>query len=261
MIQRPSLSYNRRRLACSAIALVPLLIAMAIVPMVSADNGTQSTGIAMFDETQATTNLEKNTPEDPVVALRLYRQNLTYPKNRIPDNLLQITDPNYPKIKVSVDELKRFMILSNQLIPADQAVTKFNLSNKTGNSTGDLVHLIIHLNSTAPLQLIDPIATSVTTRNAEFHVVVVWIDVKNLEALVSMEGVNRIDLVVPPEHSAGSNSTSPIETESLITQNGSLLPFSSITKTPASSISPNAVFYSLLVTAIVMTIFSQWKRH
>ena len=181
-----------------------LMLVMVAVLLTAGCAGQQSFGIgkSVGNETLAgTINANAKSNEEIVLALKMYRENLTYPRNKIPDNLLQIIDPSFPKNIVSVDELKQFMILSNQLIPADQAGTKFNLSNKSGNPPGDQVHLIIHLNSTAPLQLIDPIATSVIIRDAESHVVVVWIDVRNLDALVSMEGVKRIELVVPPEHS------------------------------------------------------------
>lgn len=124
---------------------------------------------------------------DPGTQMDLYRSNLTDYQKKIPAEILQISDPVYPKDGMSPESVRAFMVNSNQL-------------------RGDQVYLIIHLKPTASLSIVDPIASSVTSRNEEFNSVVAWVTVNNVSALASMDDVIRIRLVVPPEHSAGNIS-------------------------------------------------------
>jgi hypothetical protein len=163
-----------------------------------------------FQETNAQQNV--STPNNNLIrALDSYRNNLTPVQKRIPEEILQITDPNFPQTGMTPDTVRRIMINSNQL-------------------RGDDVNLYIYLMPSASLHSLDSIASSITSRNEDFHVIVAWINLQNVSTLASMDDVEKIRLVVPPEHAAGNISLVPSQT-----------------KTPVGSLSPLALYRQNLI--------------
>ncbi|MCK9592604.1 MAG: hypothetical protein M0Q91_11410 [Methanoregula sp.] len=131
--------------------------------------------------------------------LASYRENLTVAKRRIPNNLLFVIDPNYPPTSEETPaQAKKMMIAKHQLIPAEEAIIKFNLSPSGNQSVGDQVYLYVFLNASAPTNEIDSYVTNVTDREEKMHFAVAWVDLNNLEKLMSVRNVDHIRIVEPP---------------------------------------------------------------
>lgn len=90
------------------------------------------------------------------------------------------------------------MIARHQLIPAEEAVIKFNLSPSGSQPVGDQVYLYIFLNKSASTNEIDSYVTNVTDREEKMHVAVAWVDLNNLVKLISVRNVDHIRVVEPP---------------------------------------------------------------
>ena len=130
--------------------------------------------------------------------LALYRYNLTDAKRRIPNNLLFIIDPNYPSTSEETPaQAKKMMIAKHQLIPAEEAVIKFNMSPSGSQPVGDQVYLYIFLNKSASTNEIDSYVTNVTDREEKMHFAVAWVDLNNLINLLSVRNVDHIRIVEP----------------------------------------------------------------
>ncbi len=151
---------------------------------------------------------EEKSDQYYVLALKLYRQNLTYPRNRIPENVLQITDPDFPQTRATRELGRVQMIASRHLIPADQAIKRFNLQNTTTQIIGDQVFLTIYVFPNTTTHILDPVVTNMSNRKEELHGVEAWVDVNNLEKLAAMKGVEEMKLVDYAEYSADHGAVS-----------------------------------------------------
>jgi hypothetical protein len=131
-----------------------------------------------------------------VIALRMYRNNLTYPRNKIPENILQVTDPVFPSYLNSTETAKAQRIASRHLIPSHQVIERFNLQNNTERSIGDQVFLTIYVYPNTTTHILDPFITNVSNRKEGFHGVEAWVDVNNLEKMAALDGVRGMQFVV-----------------------------------------------------------------
>jgi hypothetical protein len=139
--------------------------------------------------------------EEMVLALKIYRENLTSPCKKIPEDLLKLTDPNYPKTGNTPAETRAFLISTNEMIPAEQAISRLSINNTTGHPVGDQVYLIIKVNSSESTHIVDPAITSLIGRYEESHAITAWVDINNLEKLAGIDGFDKMKVNVPPEHS------------------------------------------------------------
>jgi hypothetical protein len=138
--------------------------------------------------------------KDPVVA---WQSNLTYPWKKVASNVLVFIDPGYP-IYVhgnTREQLKEFHILTGVAISAENATTRFNLTNPSGHVIGDHLFLTIHVFPNSSTHIVDPYITEENARIEELHGVEAWVDVNNLERLAGLDGVESIRFVVRAEHS------------------------------------------------------------
>jgi len=197
-------------LTFSRIALALMLVMVAVLLAVgcagqvgdgkSTDNVTVTTTVPT--PIPSSTKISNYTSTgDLISALQSYRNNLTYPRNKIPEDLLKLTDSRYPKNWNTPEETRAFFISINQMIPAEQAITQLSINNTTSHPVGSQVYLIIHVNSSASTHIIDPAITSVIGRYEEYHTVAAWADINNLEKLAGIDGVESMKVNVPPEHS------------------------------------------------------------
>ena len=141
--------------------------------------------------------------EEMVHALKMYRENLTYPRNRIPENILQVTDPTFPETEITREQAREQMIESRHLVPGDQAIKRFSLTNTPGKIIGDQVFLTIYVYPNTPTDILDMVVTNMSNRKGQFHMVEAWVDVGNLEKLAAMDGVRGFHLVEYAEYSPG----------------------------------------------------------
>ena len=139
--------------------------------------------------------------KDKVLALKQYRENLTWPRNRIPETVLQVTDPAFPETSITREQAREQMIASRHLLPADQAIQRFNLTNTSGTVIGDQVFLTIYVYPNTSTYTLDPLVTSMSNRKEKYHFAEAWVDVSNLERLAASESVRGMELVEYIEHS------------------------------------------------------------
>lgn len=144
---------------------------------------------------------DTNSNEEMIQPLLLYRQNLTYPINKIPKNLLQITDPNFPELDFTREQARAQLITQRHLLPPDAAIKRFNLTNSSGQILGDQVFLTIYVFPGNSTHILDPVVTIVTNRKEGFHGVEAWVDVSNVEKIAAMDGVRSLQFVEFADHS------------------------------------------------------------
>lgn len=118
---------------------------------------------------------------------RVYANNLTSAKKKIPMDLLQIIDPNYP------EEHRHFtkndLQIRYEFIPANEASEKFNISEKTALSDGGEISLQIDLQPSATLDSIDAYVTKVDLRDERHHFVDAWVGLNTMEKIAMLPDV------------------------------------------------------------------------
>ncbi|OPY36099.1 MAG: hypothetical protein A4E35_02141 [Methanoregula sp. PtaU1.Bin051] len=180
-------------------------------------------------------------------------------RKKIPDNILVLIDPAFPSQGATVEGIKSAMMVSNQLIPADQAKNVFNFSNKPDPPIGDQIHLEIYLTPTASLNAVDSNVTAVTIRNKELHALVAWVDINNIEKLVAPQDVVKVVMVVPPEHSAYNVQPTVTEKAFVTPQTPASPATPAATATPSTPVS-TPVIIGALVGATCVGLFFRRKR-
>jgi hypothetical protein len=153
---------------------------------------------------QVTLTSETKTTSNPMSALQSYRQNLTFPRNKIPENVLQITDPGFPELEISRERVRAGRIASHLLITAERAKTRFNTTMISGQPIGDQVFLTIYVFPDSSTHVLDPFVTEVTHRKEQFHGIDAWVDANNVEKLAALEQVRSIGYTEVAGHSDSS---------------------------------------------------------
>jgi hypothetical protein len=138
--------------------------------------------------------------EKSLQTLMAYKENLTPARQKIPTQLLELIDTNFPVTEKERQMIKTIMITRNQLIPADQAKVKFNLSQSAGLPVGDQVYIYIYVTDSASTHIIDSYVTQVNGRDENYHFAVAWIDIHNVEKLATLSEVRYIMVVEPASH-------------------------------------------------------------
>ena len=130
-------------------------------------------------------------PGDPKVA---WMANLTFPRNKKIDiSMLLYIDPDWP---VYVHGNSRETLLHageqvHEFMFAKDAEKKFAGLNGS-MPLGDQVLFYIKINPSYSTHIADAYVTNVTDRAEEYHSLIAWVDVKNVDALASLEGVKRL---------------------------------------------------------------------
>ncbi len=136
-----------------------------------------------------------------------YKKNQTKTQKKLSDNLLLLIDDKYP-IKIQTHEqIKAQMKKAKQLIPAEEAASYLNIMQQSFNALNDQVKVEIYVKPSVTTQIVEPYVTKIIGRDEEWHLVVAWVDINNLESLASLDGVSVIRTVEPAEHSVGSVTT------------------------------------------------------
>jgi hypothetical protein len=133
-----------------------------------------------------------------------YKANMTHSQEKIPSQILEMIDPNYPKFD------------STQLIPDTQVILGMidggfyrpaASLGKDGEKTGDLFYVYIDLIPNTPLDLVDSDSYKVESKEREYNYVAAWVPSKNIEKIANMSEVRSISLVSLPEYQSGSVTT------------------------------------------------------
>jgi hypothetical protein len=189
----------------------PLLQTLLIVCILLAAGCAGQAGIGTHQENATSTIVDppgaiitpEKSSEEILLALKKYRENLTFPRNKIPESLLQITDPDYPRsgYLLTPEKARAQMITSRHLISADTAIKRFNRTNAPGQVKGDKVFLTLYVYPNTTTHILDPVVTNISNRKEGFHWVEAWVDVNSLETVAALDGVRGMELVEYAEHS------------------------------------------------------------
>jgi hypothetical protein len=133
--------------------------------------------------------------------LKLYHENMTSFRRKLPDSLLVITDPDCPRGVWTPKHVYSDLRISNYLIPAEKAIARFNLTNRTGQVLGDQIILTIHVYPNTSTHILDAVVTNISYRKENYHLVEAWVDMNYLDNLAALEGVQDITLPVFPLNS------------------------------------------------------------
>ncbi|MFA5269573.1 MAG: hypothetical protein WC379_16530 [Methanoregula sp.] len=196
MTARPHDPESRRMPAYAAVALVLAMVAVLLAAGCSNGYNSQEP-----DKEIVAIPLTSSIPtKNPMTSLDLYRQNLTFPRNKIPENVLQITDPDFPDLGIPQERIRSNAIASHHLIAAEDAKKRFNITSDNGQPVGDQVFLTIYVHSNTSTHVLDPFVTEVTNRKEQFHGIDAWIDVNNVERLAALDQIRGIQLAEFMEH-------------------------------------------------------------
>ncbi|OPZ74583.1 MAG: Extracellular serine protease precursor [Firmicutes bacterium ADurb.Bin456] len=117
---------------------------------------------------------------------------------KISTDLLQLIDKDY-----SLPGQTRENLLSQM-----QKLKQFRLETSpkrgTASGPGELVYVYIYLAPGAETRSVDKYAREITGRDEVNHLVVAWVEIKNLETLASDDAVRTIRTVMPPRVNTGS---------------------------------------------------------
>jgi len=177
-------------------------------------NNSNSSPVLMYPAIPApaaNTTIVPSTTEDPFLILDRYENNLTPLQKRITTALLPLIDPNYPKIGMPLDQYRTMLINDRHLVPADQAVARFNISNTSGNPVGDQVFLAISVYPNSSTHILDTLVTKIHARSEELHGIEAWVDTNNLGKIASLSSVRNMKFVDYASHNgAGIPVADPV---------------------------------------------------
>ena len=126
---------------------------------------------------------------------------------KLSTELRQILDTRLIPASETTEQFKDLLRRKNILIPAKDITTRLNISQPADRVYNDHVPVYIYLTPATPTRVVDPYVTVVINRKEQYHVVVAWVDVANLEKLTALDGVRVIRPIEPPEFSIGSVTT------------------------------------------------------
>jgi hypothetical protein len=116
------------------------------------------------------------------------KENLTLAQQKLTTDLLQLIDTGFLPPGLSLEELECQMEQNHQLI---------HVSDQEGNQH-TLVYVYITTNGAPDMNSIRAAMWNVTDVDLTNHLVVAWVDVRNLTYLTSFDSVQSIQTVVPP---------------------------------------------------------------
>lgn len=215
---------------------------------------------------------EKEAAIDPFLR---YKENMTFWQKKLPNQILELIDPNAPLSGMTRDEIRIQMIdFEKNMIPAEEVFTKFGISQPTG----DLVKVTININSSVSTHIVNPYVVYLIGKRG--NLVDAWVDLNNIEKIATLENVKWIDLIFPSvsqgPSSFGSPSTnlSPTYNNSVVqrvrapqpvlnddipvipsTTLTALPVVPSKTNTPVSSLSLTGIFAALACSGLIVMLY------
>jgi len=168
------------------IIITSALITSGCVSQLSNEN--KSTEITVFPSTISANSY----PSDWVFT---YNNNLSPAMQKIPPELHQIIDPNYPKEHIYFT--KKDLGRSYYFIPAENASQMFDISKSQALANGGEIKVQINLQPSASLDVVDPYITKIIDKNEKWHDIGAWVGLNNLEKIASLPEVKKIILLYP----------------------------------------------------------------
>jgi hypothetical protein len=133
-----------------------------------------------------------------IAPFQRYKDNMTEWQRKLPTQLLQIIDPNFPKTGNTPEEVKALMSKRYQLLYADEAIRQFDIQNTSSQPVGDHIYVRIYRNSSASMQILDSYITKINDRDPK-GAIVAWVDLNKIEKVASLQEVTGVDIVIPGE--------------------------------------------------------------
>jgi hypothetical protein len=196
----------RTTLALLLLVAAVLLAAGCTIPSdVSPQNGT-ACGTGPVVATTGTMLRQYTPPLDHATAFRLYQGNLSTAQSKIPDDLRKVIDPAYPLGTESRPQIRNYMISMQQLLLAeDAAASGFSTPMFSGRPVGNQVHLVIHINPSASLKIVNPYLSKREVYDQNSHTVVAWVDQQDLERLAAMDEVTALQMYFSSDQPKAGN--------------------------------------------------------
>ncbi|MBK7632121.1 MAG: S8 family serine peptidase [Ignavibacteriales bacterium] len=141
----------------------------------------------------------KSNPE--IQRLNELKANLTTSQQKLSTDLLQLIRPEFLPKATSLEHHSETMKSLKQFKPFEQSA---NLEESISEGT---VYVYVYLNQAYSTSIINSFSKAVTDRDEKNHIAVVWVKVKNLEALASLNAVRIVRTVMPPVIRTGSVTT------------------------------------------------------
>ncbi len=141
----------------------------------------------------------KSDPE--IQRLNELKANLTTSQQKLSTDLLQLIRPEFLPKATSLEHHSETMKSLKQFKPFEQSA---NFEESISEGT---VYVYVYLNQAYSTSIINSFSEDVTDRDEENHIAVVWVKVKNLEALASLNAVRIVRTVMPPIIRTGSVTT------------------------------------------------------
>jgi len=165
------------------IALISILAATGCVSRPIVDNKTIEKTIQPTPNT--VTSIPTVSPGQLII-----KNNQTLAQEKIQTSLLNTIDPNSPK-------MYRQDYPESIFIPAEEATGKFNISNTKAVADGGEYFIHIDLQPTASVDIIDPFATKITSKDAKEYYVDAWVGKNNIILIASLPEVKKIHIIQP----------------------------------------------------------------
>jgi len=137
-----------------------------------------------------------------IVEIENLKSNLTDAQKKLSTDLLQLVDSSFLPEGQNRETLEMQMKHLGDFRPASSVSPA-----RDGRVADDLVYIYVYLKPLAGTPTIEPYVWEVSNRDEGNHLVVAWVEVKNLETLASLEAVRTIRTVMPPLVRAGSVTT------------------------------------------------------
>jgi hypothetical protein len=129
------------------------------------------------------------------------KADLTAAEQKLSTDLLQLIKPEFLPVATSLEQHTEVMNSLNQFKPYEQT-TIFSESVLEGT-----VYCYVYLNNGYPTSVVNSFVEEVIDRDEKNNIAVVWMQVKNLENLASLNSVRMIRTVMPPVFRTGSVNT------------------------------------------------------
>ena len=184
---------------CAAVALCIvlgslLLVAGCIERQPAFGNSTANETVTSTPSTLITQTVQTQCPS---------QENMTFWQKKLPTPILEIIDPNAPLSGMTRNEIRKQLILEENLMPTDEVFTKLGVRQPTG----DLVKVTINVNSSVSTQIVDPYVIYLIGKRS--NLVDAWVDINTIEKIASLDEVKWIDLIRLSIHQGDNPSASP----------------------------------------------------
>ncbi|MDD4048552.1 MAG: hypothetical protein PHI90_06965, partial [Clostridia bacterium] len=186
-----------------SIMLIFFVLMLTIQPALAQEDKQivqETEGTEETEETVEAIEVEKDASDiEANKKIKKTKDQKTSTQKKISTDLLYLLDESFIPESMTQKQVKKQMI-SNKQYRALGCVTR----SGEKNSTGDMVYVYINLKPNASTKIIKPYVNKIENKNEKNHIAVAWVELGQLEALASLDGVRNIRTVLQPLVRTGS---------------------------------------------------------